>query len=426
MRRVRIPSLAVARWSLVVQFALFGVILSSWMSRMPSIKAALDVSALQLGSLLIVGGVGTLIGALGAGALIARFGTRSVLASGTIVNSLGFGLLIAATVSGSIALFAAGSFINGLCGALVNVPINVNAAAIERRMGRSVLAQFHAAFSIGAASGAALAAGFSWLGVHVAVQVAIVTAVVTAARLLLLRPATAVTEAHDRPDGDSTRTRRPVREALGAWLEPRTLLLGLVLLAASLAEGSATTWMSLAVVEGFDQLESVGAMAYATFVVSMTVFRFQGGRLIDRFGRVAVLRVSNVSALIGLALFVFGPNLPIAWVGIVLWGCGAALGNPIVITAASDDPAKAGPRVAVVTSFSTISALAAPPVLGLLADTLGARDALFAIAALIVVSLVLSGQVRRREPLQGDATRTDTDTDTDTGSVTTSAGGSRT
>ena len=385
----------------MAQFLLFGLIMAAWTSRMPSIRDSLDITSLQLGSLLIVGGIGSLTGGIAAGAIVARFGSRTMFAAGTVGNVIGFGLLAIATGTGSVGVFVVGLLLNGLCGALINVPININAAVVEQRMHRAILPHFHAAFSIGAAGGALVAAGFALAHVDITAQLVIVTIVVTAVRVWLLRPSTALTvAAHLSTDTGSTRThqRSAVRSAFAAWLEPRTLLLGVVLLAASLAEGSATTWLAIAVVDGFEATEAVGAIAFGTFVGSMTVFRFLGTHLIDRFGRVTVLRVSGVSALLGLALFVFGPNLAVAWVGIVLWGCGAALGNPIAITAASDDPDRAGQRVSVVTSFSTITALAAPPLLGLLADAVGARHALLVIGVVMIVSLAVAGQVRRRRP----------------------------
>lgn len=405
------PTVTSARWALMAQFALFGLIQVSWMSRMPSIRDALELSSLQLGSLLIIGGLGSLIGALTVGAIIARFGSRHVLIAGIVGNVVGFGLDAAGLLGLGLGFFIAGMAINGVCGALVNVPININAAAVEQRLERAVLPQFHAAFSIGAAFGALVAAAFAFAGAHVALQIVVVTAVVTVLRALLVAPATRltprapVTTATGSVDAVSTRARNrdAVRSALGAWLEPRTLLLGVVLLAASLAEGAATTWISLAVVDGFAAAEATGAMAYGTFVGAMTVFRFVGTGLIDRFGRVAVLRASGLSSLAGLLLFVFGPDLAWAWVGLVLWGCGTALGNPIAISAASDDPARAGQRVSVVTSFSTISSLAAPPLFGLLADEVGARSALLVVGAVIILSLAVAGQARRR-PAPADAT----------------------
>lgn len=400
----------------MAQFALFGLIQVSWMSRMPSIRDALDLTSLQLGSLLIIGGLGSLIGALTVGGIIARFGSRNVLIAGIVGNVVGFGLDATGLLGFGLGFFIAGMAINGVCGALVNVPININAAAVEQRLGKAVLPQFHAAFSIGAALGALVAASFALAGAHVATQIVIVTAVVTLLRALLvapsmrLAPLSSVTTATGSVDAESTgdRTRNAVRSALGAWLEPRTLLLGVVLLAASLAEGAATTWISLAVADGFGSAEATGAMAYGTFVGAMTVFRFVGTGLIDRFGRVAVLRGSGLSSLAGLLLFVLGSDLAVAWIGLVLWGCGTALGNPIAISAASDDPERAGQRVSVVTSFSTISSLAAPPLLGLLADEVGARSALLAVGAAIILSLAVAGQARRQPAAGGSAQTTPT------------------
>ena len=87
------------------------------------------------------------------------------------------------------------------------------------------------------------------------------------------------------------RRAKGARGALAAWLEPRTLLIGLVVLAAALTEGSANDWVSLAVVDGFDVPHALGAVAFAIFVTAMTAMRWFGTTLLDRYGRVAVLRL---------------------------------------------------------------------------------------------------------------------------------------
>ncbi|WP_394553171.1 MFS transporter [Agromyces sp. MMS24-JH15] len=394
------PDVRRARWALLVQFALFGLVMTSWMTRLPSVTEALGLSAADLGRLLFLGGLGTLVGAFTVGAVVARFGSRRTLAAGTAGNVVGFGLLALSVATASPDLFAAGTAVNGVCAAFVNVPINLNAAAVERRLGRAVLPQFHATFSLGAAAGALVAAGFAAAGLGVGIQLVIVTFAVTGLRAWLLGPSTSLTTPGHPAATASVQAvpasgRRPFSSAFGAWLEPHTLLLGVVLLAGSLTEGSANTWLSLALVEGFDQAESVGAVAYGTFVVAMTALRLLGTGLIDRFGRVAVLRASGVSALAGLLLFVFAPAVGAAWIGIVLWGAGAALTSPIALAAASDEPVRAGQRMSVVTSFSTIAAITAPPLLGVLADAVGLRHALLAIGVFVVLSLVMAGQVRR-------------------------------
>lgn len=421
-------------------FALFGIVGTSWMTRLPSIREALGVSSAQLGLILIVGAVGALFAVMSTGAVVARFGSRRTLVAATVVNLLALLLVAWGTATGSVGVFAVGAFTNGISGALMNVPINLNGAMVEQRVGRAILPHFHAAFSIGAGAGALVGAAFSAAQIHIAVQLVIITTLVAVARAFLIGPATvfaperqaasgaddrpavaapsargtvdAAAEVADAPAGSATEpaaahgvtdeaTPRPtrrrgagLRSALSAWREPRTLLIGLVLLAASLSEGSAGNWLSISMVDGFAVREAVGAMAYGTFVAAMTVFRFAGTGLIDRFGRVTILRASGLSALVGLLLFGLAPGLPLAWFGIVLWGCGAALANPIAIAAASDDPLRAPGRVSVVTSFISFGQLTAPPLLGLLADSIGGRHALLTITVATVLSIALAGWVK--------------------------------
>ncbi|MCF4120498.1 MFS transporter [Antribacter sp. KLBMP9083] len=420
------PAARGARWALLALFALFGATATSWLSRLPSLRESLDIDEAQLGAILVVGAVGALASVVSTGTVVTRFGNRATLLAATVGSAVAYVLLAAGAATASVPLFIAGVFLNGVCGAMTNTPLNLAAALVEQRLGRSLLPRFHAFFSVGAAAGAAAAAGFSAAQVHPAVQLVVLAAVISTLRGILTGAATAITPARsahepghepvghgdgpeagaahelDRhPGRQATRTssgtvRRgaSLRTALGAWREPRTLLIGLVLLGASLSEGAAGNWLSLAVVDGFALPESAGAAAFGTFVVSMTVVRLLGTRLLDRFGRVAMLRACGASGLAGLLLFGLAPSVATAWAGIVLWGVGAALASPVGIAAASDEPTRAAARVSVATSFSSISQLCAPPLLGLLAATVGARHALLAITVAIVLSLVVAGAVR--------------------------------
>lgn len=188
-----------------------------------------------------------------------------------------------------------------------------------------------------------------------------------------------------------------------AWLEPRTLLIGLVVLAAALTEGAGNDWLSLAVVDGFDRTDEIGALSFGIFVAAMTLMRFLGTGLLDRFGRVAVLRLCAGLALVGLLVFGLVPAsmLWLALVGAVLWGMGAALGFPVGMSAASDDPLRAAARVSVVSTIGYTAFLAGPPLLGLLAEHVGYRHALLAIAVPIVIGLLVVNAAApvRREPV---------------------------
>lgn len=93
----------------------------------------------------------------------------------------------------------------------------------------------------------------------------------------------------------------------------------------------------------------------------MTLMRFLGGKVIDKFGRVAVLRASMAAAAVGLVLFVLADNVVLAGAGATLWGVGAALAFPMGMSAAADDRKHAAARVSVVSTIGYVAFLAGPP-----------------------------------------------------------------
>jgi cyanate permease len=124
-------------------------------------------------------------------------------------------------------------------------------------------------------------------------------------------------------------------------------------------------------------------------------------RLLDRFGRVPVLRVSAALVAAGLLTFIFVPVLWIDLVGVVLWGLGASLGFPVGMSAAADEPHKAAARVSAVASIGYLAFLVGPPAIGFLGNQFGILNALLLVLALIAMSGLLSFSARK--PV--DATR---------------------
>ncbi|MEZ0449534.1 MFS transporter [Cellulomonas sp. ICMP 17802] len=395
------PAVTRARWLLLGLFGLAGITFSSWLARIPTVRDLLDLSTSELGLMLLVGSVGALLTVTVSGIVVQRFGSRVGIVASTVVLAVALVLMGIGPSIGSVALLGVGIFLNGVAVALGNVPLNVESARIERAMGRTVIPQFHAAFSIGAVAGSALGATASHLGVSVVAQFTAVAALAVVWRLASLRGVVLADAPGDRPrtsvppavGAATVGRRRRIASSLDSWREPRTLLIGVVIMAAALSEGSANDWLSLAVVDGFDQTEAVGGAMLGVFVGAMTLVRLLGTRLIDRFGRVPVLRASGVVSIAGLLLFGFAPSLVLAGVGIVLWGFGAALAVPVGIAAASDDPMRAAGRVAVVSSFASVASIAAPPLLGIAAASTGARHALVFIAVAMLASVLLAARV---------------------------------
>jgi MFS family permease len=370
-------------------FGINGLVFASWAARIPAVTDTLHITSGQMGTLLLCLALGSLVALPTAGFVVGRIGTaNAVRAAGLTAAVAGVGValsLMAESVPGTaIALFFFGIGVG-----LWDVSQNIEGADVEHRLGRTIMPQFHAAFSGGAFLGALIGAGLSRLGVGlpahllvIAALVAVLTAV--APRYFLPHLPAAVPlagEAKGPKEGS-------------AWRDGRTLLIGVVVLGATLTEGAGNDWIAKAAVDGLGATQSTGALLFAAFVLAMTAMRFFGGRAIDAYGRVAVLRASMAAAAAGLVLFVLAGNIWLATAGAALWGMGAALAFPMGMSAAADDPKHAAARVSVVSTVGYVAFLAGPPLLGYLGDVTGIRLALLVIAVPILGALLLAAAAR--------------------------------
>lgn len=385
-RRVRAASVAV-----FTVFALSGFNFSTWAARLPAVRDGLGLSAGEMGLLLLVGSVGSIVALPMSGLVVTKIGAPRAVLGFAVLNALGLATAAVGASTGQVVVAGAGLVLYGVGTGVWDAAMNLEGAIVEQKLGRTVMPRYHAGFSVGTVAAAGIAALAARADVpvqlHVGTAVALSTVVVAFAVRRFL-PA----GQHDASSGGGAEGTGAGRASVfGAWLEPRTLLIGLVVLAAALTEGAGNDWLSLAVVDGFGRTDAVGALSFGIFVAAMTLMRFLGTGLLDRFGRVAVLRLCAGLALVGLLVFGLVPDtmLWLALVGAVLWGMGAALGFPVGMSAASDDPLRAAARVSVVSTIGYTAFLAGPPLLGLLAGVVGYRHALLAIAVPIVIGLLV-------------------------------------
>jgi MFS family permease len=382
-----------AKVAVVVAFAVNGLAFASFISRTPSIGESLGLSTAQLGLLLLCLSGGSITGLPSAGPLVQRFGPGRTVLLGAAAETIGLASLAAGLLTGSVLPAAVGLFVTGLGTGVWDVAMNVGGAEVERRLGRSLMPRLHAAFSIGTMAGAAVGAAAAATGVPLAAQVIGVVVLMPVAMLVVTPRFLPGVPAAEQAAGGSV---------WAAWREPRTLLIGLLVLAFAFTEGSANDWIAYALAEGYGAGETVGAIAFGLFVTAMTAGRLVGGSVLERHGRVLVLRVAAGFALAGLLMVILGGSVPVALAGALLWGVGASLGFPVGMSAAADDPARAAARVSVVSSVGYTAFLAGPPLIGLLAEGGTILRALFVVLGALVLGLLASGAAR---PVTGTTPR---------------------
>ena len=381
-------TVTLARLAVILSFGVCGLQYATFASRLVLVRTSLGVSPAVMGLLLLSITAGSVIIMPLTGRLVEHFGEIVIIRTAGALASVAMVGTVTCTVNGWDTVVAIPMLLTGVGIGAWDVSQNLAGTRVEQAMGRAVMPQFHAAYSMATLLGA----GIGWLFSHFQAPLLLHVGLIVAISLVILEFSTfwllprvggVASPIEDAP--------QPAERS--AWLEPRTLLIGVVMLSVSLTEGSANDWITSAVVQGFNTEEAMGIACLGMFLAAMTLMRTLGTRLIDRWGRVRTLRLCGVCAIGGLLAFGLGPWLWVSMVGAAIWGLGAALGFPVGISAASDDPLRAARRTSVVSTIGYMAFLGGPPLLGLLAGNVGFREALLVILVPAVVSLLLAGWV---------------------------------
>lgn len=408
--------------SVYIAFIGAGTIQSTWAARIPQLKAALEMDPATWGLVLLAMAAGSVSSLPAAGAIINKLGEKATVRIFSLVTGLAMAALGLGYVGGVlpvvIALYAMGFGLGAW-----DVAMNVQGTLVEHRLNKAIMPKFHAGFSVGTVTGALLGAlliqfhvgitanligigllvgGFvSWKVSHFLMNAAEDAQADVDARTTQVDtfadPADALLSSEKNEDALArSPSSIPSRITLGqAWREPRTLMVGVFVLIVAFAEGTAIDWIGVAMVDDYRTSTTLGTLGLAAFLATMTLARWFGTALIDRFGRVPVLRVLTVVALAGVLLFSLSGNIPLAFFGVALWGCGVSLGFPMGMSAGGDEPRNSAVRVSVIATIGYIAFLAGPPFVGLLGNHVGVLSAVMSVAALLPIAFLLTGALRK-------------------------------
>ncbi|ADO49218.1 MFS transporter [[Enterobacter] lignolyticus] len=384
-------ALQLRMWALFMFFFLPGLLMASWATRTPAIRDILSLSTAGMGVVLFGLSVGSMSGILCSAWLVKRFGTRRVIRTTMSCAVLGMAILSGALWLASPLLFAFGLMIFGGSFGAAEVAINVEGAAVEREMNKTVLPMMHGFYSFGTLVGAGIGMALTAFGLSATLHILL-------AALAGILPIMIAIKAI--PDGTGkNRDDSAVHGDKGVpfYRDIQLMLIGVIVLAMAFAEGSANDWLPLLMVDGHGFSPTSGSLIYAGFTLGMTVGRFTGGWFIDRYSRVAVVRASAMMGALGIGLIIFVDVDWIAGVSVILWGLGASLGFPLTISAASDTGPDAPGRVSVVATTGYLAFLVGPPLLGFLGEHFGLRSAMLAVLALVIVAAFVARAVAKPE-----------------------------
>jgi MFS family permease len=375
----------------VVFFAL-GAVTASWAARLPAIRQPLHLSPQALGLALLGPALGAVVAMPLTGAVLTRVSPRPVVLTALFPLTA---LVPLITVAADTAELFAVLFGWGVSVGVVDVAMNLEAAAVQRRLGKRVMSRFHASYSIGGLAGAGLGAICAATGISVRGQLLSVSGG------LLIASLTAAWRFDRTPihvESGSHGGRRGGRPHL-SWV-----LVGLstMAFASFLAEGAANDWSAVYLHSSLGASSGLAALGYTFFASAMAIGRLFGDRLADRWGPSRLVRWSSALGATGFAIALATATPVAALVGLSLLGFGLASVVPHVFSSTSQLHSP-GPALAVVTSFGYSGMLVGPPAIGALAGAVGLTTSLTLVATLAALISMLAGTLRPPASARSDS-----------------------
>lgn len=376
-----------------IGFGLFGAFWGIWAVAALEVAEHLDVSEAGLGLLVAATVGGTVVANAVGGTMTERLGVGRALVVGAVGYAAGTGLL--AAVPGRLAWMAAFLVAVATAGMLDVVLTIASTGALADRPGR--LLRVHATYNLGALAGAALtgvllAAGWSWRWSYLTAAAGSAALAAGAAR----RP---------RHGTAHTAGRAParLRDAAGELRASRLVPLAAMLLLGAVVEGGAGTFGVLYLRDDLGVAVLAGAGAYSigqglAFVTRLVigadrVERWVGGagESVHRPTAPALLaRVGLALGGVGLAVEVAGGPAWLAAVGLALAWVGIAVYWPLLSAVASRSAARPALAVGGTSAVGYLGFLVGPPLVGLVADAGGLRAGVLTLAVAAAVAASLS------------------------------------
>ena len=360
-------------------FAIYSFCLGQIFTRLPTVKARMDVGESALGLALIGASVGTMVALTLGAPVIRRFGHKRTLIVSLAAMPVFYAVAINAATPLALFLLLLPA---GLTLGTTEVIVNVEADRVEARMGRRIMNRAHAFWSFGFFGAGLFGAAMAQAGVSPEVHMALVVPLAWAAIALFLG---AFEPADKRLSDTATDTPLIAR--------PTTPILALVAvcLSAMILEGGSLDWSAILVRDGFGAAPVFGGLAVATVAFSQAVTRYGADALLDRFPPVSVARAMMAAMALGVLCILLAAGPALALAGFALIGAGTAALFPMAMSAAaqrSDRPAAL--NVAALAQFSFVAFLLGPPLLGWVGETFGLRWIWGVTLPLVVLSLALS------------------------------------
>lgn len=335
------------------QFFINGALFASFVPRLPEIRDQVDIDVDRLGILLSVAGASGLLGSVVVTPLIARFGTRAVMAGAGLVLAASLPIIGVATTP---ILLLLGLMLMSTFDVLVDVAMNMQGSWLSARRHTPVMNRLHGLWSLGTVIGGVSSSRLAATRVSLAMHLITAAAILFVAVIVVNRFVLRTDEIHDEPASrDRTRSINPIFVIF--------FFGGLFAVA---VEATSMDWAAFRFTDDFETGAAFGALGYVAFTLGMTSGRFAGDFIAHRLGDVRLQQISLALCGVGLTAATLAPQRHISLVGYAIAGLGIAALLPRLYDLAAKHRGGAG--LGALTAGLRIAGLILPIIVGFVAS----------------------------------------------------------
>lgn len=279
--------------AIVATFFIQGTISTTQIPRIPELIDQIGVSFSAWGLIIGLSGLGALLGLTMANRFINRFGTKRVILFGSVIASIMIMTLGLTTNPFVFFFLQAGMAFAMNC---FNIALNSQSVVLQKALNRTIIGRFHAAWSIGATSSAALSGVLAsflplWLHLMLVPGLAIIAFVLVNRNLLT------------DEEGEAVESKQSAKRIPFFKSPPQVWLLAAGLFSSVFPELVMMDWSAVFAKTELGLSASLGAIPYAVFTGAMIVGRLLIGRLTKRWH---ISELSKWGGLVGATAFGLG------------------------------------------------------------------------------------------------------------------------
>lgn len=361
------------RIALSTYFFLSGICFATWASRIPTIKTFYNFNEAELGNLLFIMPISSLIGLPFSGWLVSKFNSRNPLIISFIFYC--FSLLLIG-YSSSVFVLSSALFLFSFSMRIINIAINTQSIALQNEFQKKIIGSFHGLWSLGGLIGVA----FSTLLVKLEITMKIHLLIIAIISLIIAVISYRFLVKSDKPtSGNKLIIGKP---------DTFILLLGIMVFLAAVCEGGMFDWSGVYFKEVIK--EDIFTLGYFIFMVFMAFSRFVSDKIIDVIGMKKAYVISALFISTGISLVIVLPYFWPALLGFSLVGIGVAAIIPMTYALAGKSKKySAGLIVSIITTYGIVGMLIGPPLVGYLAHLFNLKIAfvLFLISGLLLIPI---------------------------------------